>query len=61
MLLDKKNILLYFFTKFKTNHISYFYFYITLLTFVDPNSMQKVCHMNFMMDLSHHGVSVAQW
>ena len=29
---QKKNILLYFFTKLKTNHLSYFYFYITLLT-----------------------------
>ena len=29
---QKKNILLYFFTKLKTNHLSYFYLYITLLT-----------------------------
>ena len=28
---------------------------------VDPSSMQDACHMNFVIDLAHHGVSVAQW
>ena len=28
---------------------------------VDPSSMQDTCHMNFVIDLAHHGVSVAQW
>ena len=27
---------------------------------VDPSSMQDACHMNFVIDLAHHGVSVAQ-
>ena len=27
----------------------------------DPSSMQDVCHMNFTIDLTHCGVSVAQW
>ena len=27
----------------------------------DPSRMQDVCHMNFVIDLIHHRVSVAQW
>ena len=27
----------------------------------DPSSMQDACHMNFVIDLDHRGVSVAQW
>ena len=27
---------------------------------VDPSSMQDACHMKFVIDLAHHGVSVAQ-
>ena len=27
----------------------------------DPGSMQDMCHMNFVIDLAHRGVSVAQW
>ena len=27
----------------------------------DPSSMQDACHMNFVIDLAHRGVSVAQW
>ena len=27
----------------------------------DPSSMQDACHVNFVIDLAHHGVSVAQW
>ena len=29
----------------------------------DPNSMQlqDACHMNFVLDLAHRRVSVAQW
>ena len=26
----------------------------------DPSSMQEMCHMNFVIDLAHRGVSVAQ-
>ena len=31
------------------------------INIADPNSMQDVCHMNFTIDLTHCGVSVAQW
>ena len=27
----------------------------------DPSSMQDACHMNFVIDLAHRGVPVAQW
>ena len=27
----------------------------------DPSSMQDVCHMNFVINLTHWRVSVAQW
>ena len=27
----------------------------------DPSSMQDACHMNFEIDLTHRGLSVAQW
>ena len=27
----------------------------------DPSSIQDACHMNFVIDLAHRGVSVAQW
>ena len=27
----------------------------------DPSSMQDACHMTFIMGLTHHRVSVAQW
>ena len=27
----------------------------------EPGSMQDMCHMNFVIDLAHRGVSVAQW
>ena len=27
----------------------------------DPSSMQDARHMNFIIDLAHHGISMAQW
>ena len=27
----------------------------------DPSSMQDACHMNFVIELAHRGVSVTQW
>ena len=27
----------------------------------NPRSMQDACHMNFVRDLAHHGVSVTLW
>ena len=29
--------------------------------FAYPSSMQDACHMNFVIDLAHHRVSVAHW
>ena len=37
---------------------------ISLILFTniaDPSSMQDACHMNFVIDLVHHRVSVAHW
>ena len=27
----------------------------------DPSSMQDACHMNFVIDLAHRRIFVAQW
>ena len=32
-----------------------------VINIADPSSMQDACHMYFVIDLAHHGVSVAQW
>ena len=37
-------------------YINYINMYIA-----DLSSMQDACHMNFVIDLAHRGVSVAQW
>ena len=31
------------------------------INIADPSSMHDACHMNFVIDLPHRGVSVAQW
>ena len=31
------------------------------INIADPSSMQDACKMNFVIDLTHCGVSVAQW
>ena len=55
-------IYVYFFTELKIYLLSYFY--LQTLPYRHcwiPSSMQDTCHMNFVIDLAHHGVSVAQW
>ena len=32
----------------------------TILHIADPSSVQDMCHMNFKIDLAHHGVSMVQ-
>ena len=41
------------FTELRTCHLSYY--------LVDPSCMQDACHMNFLIDLAHCEVCVAQW
>ena len=56
------NIFLYFFTELKTYYLSYISIYkYHAIDIADPSSMQDACPMNFVIDLAHHGVSVAQW
>ena len=55
-----KNIFLYFFTAFKTYHLSYSVYKRDAIDIADPSSMQDACHMNFVIDLAHRGVFVAQ-
>ena len=55
-------IYVYFFTELKIYLLSYFY--LQTLPYWHcwiPSSMQDTCHMNLVIDLAHHGVSVAQW
>ena len=35
--------------------------YNLFVNIADPSSMQNACHMNFVIDLAHRRVSVAQW
>ena len=59
---ETKNIFLYFFNELKTSHLSYFSIYEHYaIDIADPSCMQDACHMNFVTDLAHRGVSVAQW
>ena len=44
----------------KTYHLYYFYLRNYAIDIADPSSMQDGCHMNFVIDLTHHRVSVAQ-
>ena len=54
-------VFLYFLTELKTYHLSYFYLQTLRYRHTDPSSMQDACHMNFVIDLAHRGVSVARW
>ena len=57
-----KNIFLYFFTELKTYHPSYISIYKHYaIDIADPSSMQVACHMNFVIDLAHRGVSVVKF
>ena len=46
-------------SKFTISLISIYKHYA--IDIADPNSMQDVCHLNFVIDRAHRGVSVAQW
>ena len=45
----------------KTYYLSYSIYKHYTIDIADPSSMQDTCHMNFVVDLAHHGVSVTQW
>ena len=36
-------------------------FFLLLFFTADLSSMQDACHMNYVIDLAHRRVSVAQW
>ena len=46
-------------SKFTISPISIYKHYS--IDIADPSSMQDVCYMDFVIDLIHCGVSVAQW
>ena len=50
-------------TRIKNNHLSYSIYKHDSINFADLSSMRNACHMNFefVIDLAHHRVSVAQW
>ena len=37
------------------------YFYLQTFDIADTSSMQDACHINFVIDLAHRGISVAHW
>ena len=41
-------------------HLSYSIYKHNTIDITDPYSMQDVCHMNFLIGLAHHRVSLAQ-
>ena len=59
LIIDEKH--LYFFTELKTHHLSYSIYKHDAMDIADPSSLQDMCHMNFVIDLAHHSVSVVQW
>ena len=46
---------------FETYHISYSIYKHDAIDIAYPSSMQDASHMNFVIDLAHRGVSVAEW
>ena len=45
----------------KTDCLFYSIYKLDTIDIADPSSMLEACHMNFVIDLTHHRVSVAQW
>ena len=45
----------------KIPNFKFFIFFFLNLNLINLSSVQDACHMNFIIDLAHHGVSVAQW
>ena len=60
-MLEKDITFLYFFTELKTCHLSYSIYKHDAIDIADHSSMQDACQMNFVIDLAHRRVSVAQW
>ena len=56
-----KENLLYLFTELKTYHLSYFIYKRDNINIADPSSMPDTCHITYVIDLTHHRVSVTQW
>ena len=50
-------------TRIKNNYLSYSIYKHDSINIADLSSMRNACHMNFefVIDLAHHRVSVAQW
>ena len=59
LIIDEKH--LYFFTELQTYHFSYSIYKHDAMDIDDPSSLHNTCHMNFVIDLAHHSVSVVQW
>ena len=59
LVIDEKH--LYFFTELKTYNLSYSIYKHDAMDIADPSSWQDMCHMNFVIDLAHHSVSVVEW
>ena len=49
------------FTELKNYHLSYSIYKHDTINIADPSSMLNMCHMNLVIDLTLHKVSVAQW
>ena len=45
----------------KTYHPSYSIYKHEAINIADLGCMQDMCHVNFVIDLTHHRVSLAQW
>ena len=59
-----KNIFLYFFTSLPSTKLIISLISIhkhDTMDIDDPSNRQDACHMNFVIDLAHRRVSVAQW
>ena len=59
LIIDEKH--LYFFTKLQTYHLSYSIYKHDAMDIADPSSLHNTCHMNFIIGLAHHSVSVVEW
>ena len=58
---EAKNFFLCFFTELKNYYLSYSICEHDATDIAGPSSMQDACRMNFVIDLAHRGISVAQW
>ena len=48
-------------TELKTYHLCYSFLKHDAIEIADPGSMQDACYINFVIDLAHRRVSLAQW